>query len=80
MSHSRSNIHSDFEISHFVIMGIGIFARKHGLTYREAGNYLLRYKGIEFAIKHYDVEHLLSLQQCVDDMTAICQANGGQIA
>lgn len=79
MKISYNKINADFEISHFLMMGIGVFARKYNLTYREAGNYLQRYKGVEFVIKNYNVEHLLSLEQCVEDMTEICQINGGQI-
>lgn len=30
------------------------FGRRHGLTLRQAFNYLLRYKGIGFVEQHYD--------------------------
>lgn len=68
------------DIIHYVIMGMGMFARQHKLTRKEACNYLVRYKGLEFTINNYEAEHQLSLQDCVDDMTAICQQNGGGIS
>jgi hypothetical protein len=40
---------------------------------------LVRFKGIRFILDNYEVEHQLSLHDCVDDMTAICKRNGGNI-
>ncbi len=39
----------------------------------------MRFKGFRFVLDNYEVEHQLSLQDCVDDMTAICKRNGGNI-
>ena len=36
----------------------GQYARTHGMTVREAGNYLNRYKGLDFLAEHYEAEHL----------------------
>lgn len=55
------------------------FARRHNLSIREASNYLTRFKGIDFLTEFYDVEHTLSFNDCVDDLTTVCQANGGAI-
>lgn len=65
---------------HYIVMCLGLFARQYKLTKKEACNYLSRYKGLEFSIKNYEAEHQLSLQDCVDDMAAICQINGGAIS
>lgn len=67
------------EIVHYITMCIGVFARQKNLTRREACNYLSRYKGLAFAIDNYEVEHQLSIQECVNDMSAICQRNGGLV-
>ncbi len=37
------------------------------------------YKGIQFLKAHYEIEHTLSLQDAVDDLTLICQRSGGHI-
>lgn len=66
-------------IIHYIVMSLGLFARKYNLTKKEACNYLSRFKGLDFSIRNYEVEHQLSLQDCVDDMAAICQRNGGLV-
>jgi hypothetical protein len=62
---------------HFIVMSVGLFCKEHNLTRREACNYLSRYGGMKFAIDHYEVEHQLSMRECVNDMSAICKKNGG---
>ncbi len=64
---------------HYIVMCLGMFARQYKLTKKEACNYLSRFKGLDFSIRNYEAEHQLSLQDCVDDMVAICQRNGGGI-
>jgi hypothetical protein len=34
---------------------------------------------MDFLEAHYGAEHLLSFDDTVEDLTAICQRNGGQI-
>ena len=65
---------------HYIVMSIGLFARQFKLTKKEACNYLSRFKGLEFSIDNYEVEHQLSMQDCVDDMAAICLKNGGALS
>lgn len=65
---------------HYIVMCVGSFARQFKLTKKEACNYLSRFKGLEFSIDNYEVEHQLSIQDCVDDMAAICLNNGGAIS
>ena len=67
-------------IIHYIVMSIGLFARQFKLTKKEACNYLSRFKGLEFSIDNYEVEHQLSMQDCVDDMAAICHKNGGALS
>ena len=45
--------------------------------YTEASNYLNRYKGLDFLTEHYEAEHLLSLDDCVQDLARVCYNNGG---
>jgi len=68
------------DIIHYVVMSLGMFARKYKLTKKEACNYLLRFKGLDFIIRNYEAEHQLSLQDCVEDMAVICQENGGTVS
>lgn len=64
-------------VIHYIVMSLGMFARQYKLTKKEACNYLSRFKGLSFSIDNYEVEHQLSMQDCVDDMAAICLKNGG---
>lgn len=67
------------DIIHYIVMSMGLFARKHKLSKKEACNYLSRFKGLEFSIDNYEAEHQLSLDDCVNDMAAVCRRNGGAI-
>ncbi len=69
----------DKDIIDYVMTAIIEFAKKYGLTIREASNYLNRFKGIDFLTEFYDVEHTLSFNDCVDDLTVVCQNNGGEV-
>lgn len=55
------------------------FGRRHKISIRDASNYLIKYKGIDFLTEFYDVEHTLSFNDCVDDLTIICNKNGGNL-
>lgn len=65
---------------HYIVMSMGMFARQFKLSKKEACNYLYRFKGLEFSIDNYEAEHQLSMQDCVDDMAAICLKNGGALS
>lgn len=67
------------DIIDYVMTAIIEFSKRHRLTIREASNYLNRFKGIDFLTEFYDVEHTLSFNDCVDDLTVVCQNNGGEI-
>lgn len=83
-----SNLH--FRFSFFILVdmekriawttaAISEFAKAKSLSIKQAFNYLSLFKGFEFLQKHYEAEHLLSFDDAVDDMTAICLKNGGQL-
>ena len=42
-----------------------------------AFRYLHEHKGLAFLIEFYDVEHLQSMDETIDDLLVICQKNGG---
>lgn len=53
--------------------------QKYELTIREASNYLNLHKGLSFLEQHYDAEHLLSIDDSVEDLTRVCYNNGGEL-
>ena len=59
---------------------IRTFAQKHNLSTKAAFRYLMRFKGIAFLDEFYDVEHLLSIHDAVNDLTLICKKNGGKLS
>ncbi len=78
-SSPTSNIGSGKELVEYVVIAISEFAKRNFLTIKEASNYLLHYKGIDFLEQCYAAEHTLSVNDWVDDITAICKRNGGYI-
>lgn len=67
------------EMIEYIVTAINEFAKRHFLTLKEASNYLLRFKGIDFLEQCYVGEHTLSVNDWVDDITAVCKRNGGRI-
>ena len=64
----------------YFVYVIADFAERYGLTPRAAFSYLQRFHGLDFIEQHYAAEHLLSMDDAVDDLTMICQRNGGGLA
>lgn len=55
------------------------FGNRHGLNFKQAFNYLLRHKGINFIERHYVYVHTQSFASIVNDMTEYCHKMGGGI-
>lgn len=63
----------------YIVAVVSEFAIAHNLTTQEAFCYLERYKGIDFVERHYEVEHTLSFETVVEDVTTYCHRMGGNI-
>lgn len=63
----------------YIVVCISEFASRYRMHMRDAYIYLNRYKGIEFLKEFYDVEHTLSFDDAVEDLTVICRKNGGAV-
>lgn len=63
----------------YVIAVINEFAKRYHLTGREASIYLNRYRGLKFLTEHYEAEHLLSLEDSVEDLARVCYNQGGGV-
>lgn len=75
----RSDKKVDKGLIDYVMTVILELAHRHGLSIREASNYIGRFKGFDFLTEFYDVEHTLSFNDCVEDLTLVCQNHGGGI-
>ena len=69
---------SKYEIP-FLTAAIHAFGSRFAMTRQDAFRYLHEHKGLEFLIEFYDVEHLQSMDETIDDLLVICQKNGGAI-
>ena len=69
---------SKFEIP-FLMKCIRYFANRFSLTRKAAFRYLHQYRGMDFLIEFYDVEHLQSLDETIDDLLVVCKKNGGKL-
>ena len=63
----------------YIIAFLSEFAKEHLLTIPQAYRYLERYHGIDFLEKYYDVEHTLSFNEAVADLTQYCHRKGGAL-
>ena len=58
---------------------IRAFGRRFSITTKEAFEYLKKYRGIAFLIEFYEIEHLQSIEDAVDDLIICCRNNGGYL-
>lgn len=63
----------------YFIMTIRKFAEHYGLSGQQAYRYLKRYAGIAFLDDCYEAEHTLSFEDAVEDLSRVCQLNGGDL-
>ena len=63
----------------WAVVCVNEFARNRKLSPRTAFRYLKNHGGIEFIDNHYEAEHLLSLDDAVEDLGIVCQNNGGNL-
>lgn len=63
----------------YVMVVLGEFARRHALTYKDAFNYIKAHRGFDLIDSGYEVEHLFSIEDAVDDITKYCKRYGGAL-
>ena len=63
----------------YTVACVNEFAQSKSLSKVQAFSYLIEHKAMDFLAEFYDVEHTLSFDDVVSDMTAVCQKNGGKI-
>lgn len=56
---------------------IRAFAKRFQLSVKAAFDYLYKFKGIDFLVDFYEIEHLQSIEDAVDDLVVFCSNNGG---
>ena len=61
----------------YLIICISEFASRYHIDNKSAYRFLAAHGGISFLTEHYDIEHTLSLDDAIDDLTLVCRQNGG---
>lgn len=64
----------------YLIALISEFAATHQLTMQQSYLYLKQFKGLDFADEFYDIEHTLSFDEAVRDLTEYCKRMGGLLS
>jgi len=62
----------------WTVVCVNEFAKRKALDAKTAFQYLYLFGGIQFLKDHYEAEHLLSLDDAVEDLGQVCQNNGGR--
>ena len=70
----------DINLLNYIVVCISEFASRYEMHMRDAYIYLSQNKGIEFLKEFYDVEHMLSFDDVLDDLATVCRQNGGVIS
>lgn len=63
----------------YIIAIVSDFAKAHSLNTMQAYRYLERFKGLDFIEKFYEVNHTLSFEDVVEDLTSYCHRKGGAL-
>lgn len=63
----------------FINACIKAFSERFSFSRTDAYDYLHRHKGMKFLLDFYDVEHLQSIDDTVDDLIKVCKRNGGDL-
>ncbi len=63
----------------YIVACVNEFARSNTISLKEAFLYLHTFKGIQFLDEHYDIEHTLSFDDVIEDLSIICRNNEGSI-
>jgi len=73
---------SDIEVNkiNYAVMIVYEFAKQKQLNPKQAFLYLLNNNGISFIKEHYEVEHTLSIDEAINDLTIVCNQNGGALS
>lgn len=64
----------------YAVVCVNEFAGKKNIDIKSAFHYLYYHGGIAFLKENYEIEHTLSLDEAIGDLTLICRNNGGGIA
>lgn len=59
---------------------IRAFGKRFRISTRDAFQYLQKFGGVSFLVEFYEIEHLQSIEDAVDDLIVYCKNNGGHLS
>ncbi len=69
----------DKKLIRYTVACVNEFAANKNLTEKQAFDYLCNHGAMDFLVEFYDVEHTLSFEDAINDLTLVSQQNGGKI-
>ena len=69
----------DKKLIRYTVACVNEFAANKSLTEKQAFDYLCNHEAMDFLVEFYDVEHTLSFEDAINDLTLVSQQNGGKI-
>ena len=67
------------DIIEYIIALVNEFAKRFGLTEKQAYKYIRMYRWVAFVEQHYGIMHTLDSDEAVDSVAAYCRKNGGKL-
>lgn len=67
------------DILEYIIALVNEFAKRFGLTEKQAYRYIRAHKGIAFIEEFYGVLHTLSFDDAVEGVSLFCKKTGGKL-
>lgn len=64
----------------YFVICVNEFAKRYNLGAKDAFLYLDKYDGLNFLEEFYDVQHTLSFDETVDNLTIVCRRRGGEVS
>jgi hypothetical protein len=61
----------------YIVACVNEFARNKSISLKDSYLYLHTFKGIQFLNEHYEIEHTLSFDDVVEDLSTVCRKNEG---
>ncbi len=71
--------YSTRDIIEYIIALVNEFAKRFGLTEKQAYRYIRVHKGIAFIEQNYGIMHTLDFDEAVDSVALYCRKTGGKL-
>ncbi len=67
------------DIFEYIIALVNEFAKRFGLSDKQAYNYIRRHHGVSFIEQNYGIMHTLDFDDAVESVVTYCRKSGGRL-